>query len=69
MAKIKQNIIILLLLSAFGSNAQQLVLGADKIDYLENYNIKKMVKEMNINKKTKLFIAYFIGKVRLIDNI
>ena len=46
-----------------------LKLGADKIDYLENYNIKKMVKEMNINKNTKLFIAYFIGKVRLIDNI
>ena len=46
-----------------------LKLGADKIDYLENYNFKKMVKEMNINKNTKLFIAYFIGKVRLIDNI
>ena len=44
-------------------------LGARKIDYIENYNIENFKKIKNRNKKFNLFIAYYIQKVRLIDNI
>tara|TARA_A100001011_G_scaffold296724_1_gene309288 strand:+ start:60 stop:878 length:819 start_codon:yes stop_codon:yes gene_type:complete len=45
-------------------------LGANKIDYVENYNIKnfKEIKKAN-QKKFNLFFAYYIKKIRLIDNI
>ena len=38
-----------------------------KIDYLELRNIKNL-KLTNKIKNAKIFIAYFINKVRLIDN-
>ena len=44
-------------------------LGANKIDYLENYNTKSIKKIKKPNKKYNLFFAYYIKKVRLIDNI
>ena len=44
-------------------------LGANKIDYLENYNIKSFKKIKKPSKKYNLFFAYNIKKVRLIDNI
>ena len=44
-------------------------LGANKIDYLENYNTKSFKKIIKPNKKYNLFFAYYIKKVRLIDNI
>ena len=44
-------------------------LGASKIDYLENYNIKSFKKIKNTNKKFNLFFAYYIKNTRLIDNI
>tara|TARA_A100001015_G_scaffold29868_1_gene33292 strand:- start:607 stop:1410 length:804 start_codon:yes stop_codon:yes gene_type:complete len=44
-------------------------LGADKIDYIEFYNIKNFKKSKKFNKNTRIFIAYYINKVRLIDNI
>ncbi len=44
-------------------------LGANKIDYLENYNIKSFKKIKKSNQKFNLFFAYYIKKVRLIDNI
>ena len=45
-------------------------LGASKVDYIENYNIKKnFVKSKKYNKNCKIFIAYYIKNVRLIDNI
>ena len=44
-------------------------LGADKIDYLENYNIKSFKKIKKPNQKFNLFFAYYIKKTRLIDNI
>ena len=44
-------------------------LGASKIDYLENYNIKSFKKIRNTNKKFNLFFAYYIKNTRLIDNI
>ena len=44
-------------------------LGASKIDYLENYNIKTFKKIKRQSKKFNIFIAYYIKKIRLIDNI
>tara|TARA_B100000886_G_scaffold274972_1_gene198898 strand:+ start:659 stop:1474 length:816 start_codon:yes stop_codon:yes gene_type:complete len=44
-------------------------LGASKIDYLENYNVKSFKKINKHSKKFNLFIAYYIKKIRLIDNI
>jgi len=38
-----------------------------KIEYLEIRNIIDLKKTI-INKKYKIFIAYYINKVRLIDN-
>ena len=39
-----------------------------KIDYLELRNINNL-KISNINKNSRLFIAYYLSNVRLIDNI
>ena len=44
-------------------------LGASKIDYLENYNIKSFKKVKKKNEKFNLFFAYYIKNIRLIDNI
>ena len=44
-------------------------LGANKIDYLESYNINNFKKITKPNKKFNLFFAYYIKNVRLIDNI
>ena len=44
-------------------------LGANKIDYIENYNIKKFKKIKKPKRKFNLFIAYYIKNIRLIDNI
>tara|TARA_B100001057_G_scaffold218819_1_gene219008 strand:- start:1689 stop:2504 length:816 start_codon:yes stop_codon:yes gene_type:complete len=44
-------------------------LGASKIDYLENYNIKNFKIIKSPNKKFNLFFAYYIKNIRLIDNI
>lgn len=44
-------------------------LGADKIDYIENYNIKSFKKIKKSKQKFNLFFAYYIKKTRLIDNI
>ncbi len=42
-------------------------LGVDKVDYLEAINIKKF--DVIKNFKDKIFIAYHLGNVRLIDNL
>ena len=44
-------------------------LGANKIDYVENYNIKNFKRVIKLNKKFNLFFAYYIKSIRLIDNI
>ena len=44
-------------------------LGASKVDYLENYNVKSFKKIKKPNKKFNLFFAYYIKNIRLIDNI
>ena len=44
-------------------------LGASRIDYLENYDIKSLKKIRKSGKKYNLFFAYYIKNIRLIDNI
>ena len=44
-------------------------LGVDKIDYIKLLDINKLTKPYNKSKKYKIFIAYFLGTTRLIDNI
>ena len=44
-------------------------LGATKIDYIENIDLDTLKKVKKNKKKFKLFIAYYINQIRLIDNI
>ena len=46
-----------------------LKLGLKKIDYIELYNSKTLKKTKRKNEKFKIFIAYYLNEVRLIDNI
>ena len=43
--------------------------GVKKIDYIECYNLKTLKKSKIVNKKYKIFIAYYLNNIRLIDNI
>ena len=43
--------------------------GVKKIDYIELVDINKQTKPFKKNKKYKLFVAYYLGATRLIDNI
>ena len=43
--------------------------GVNKIEYLEILNINKLTKTYIKNIKYRIFIAYYLGKIRLIDNI
>ena len=44
-------------------------LGATKIDYIENIDLKILQKKNTRKKRFKLFVAYYIKNIRLIDNI
>ena len=44
-------------------------LGVKKIDYMELIDINKQIKAYKKNRKYKIFIAYYLGSTRLIDNI
>ena len=44
-------------------------LGIKRIDYLKVLDINKITKPYNKNANKKIFIAYYINSVRLIDNI
>ena len=46
-----------------------LELGVEKIDYIEIYNINNLNKPKRKNENFKIFIAYYLDKVRLIDNV
>ena len=43
--------------------------GVKKIDYLKLIDINKQTRPFKKSKKYKLFVAYYIGSTRLIDNI
>ena len=44
-------------------------LGVRKIDYIKILDINKLIKPYKRNKKYKIFVAYYLGTTRLIDNI
>ena len=44
-------------------------LGVTKIDYIELYNLKNLKKPKNKKDKFRIFIAFYLNKTRLIDNI
>ena len=44
-------------------------LGVTKVDYLELFNAKTLVRPKNNRENLKIFIAYYLNKTRLIDNI
>ena len=44
-------------------------LGANKIDYIEFLNIKNFKSNKSVKNRFRLFIAYYINNIRLIDNI
>ena len=44
-------------------------LGLTEIDYIELYDLNNIKKKIKKNKKLKIFIAYYLNKTRLIDNI
>ena len=49
---------------------EMIKLGANKVDYVGIYNVKKNFKRSKkFNKDCRIFIAYYIKNVRLIDNI
>ena len=44
-------------------------LGVTKIDYIKVLDINKLIKPYRKNNKYRIFIAYYLGSTRLIDNI
>jgi pantothenate synthetase len=44
-------------------------MGVDSIDYVNIIDINKIIKPYIKKRKYKIFLAYNINKVRLIDNI
>jgi len=46
-----------------------LKLGVTKIDYIKVLDINKLIKPYNNKNEHRIFIAYYLGKTRLIDNI
>ena len=44
-------------------------LGVTKIDYIKNLDIKNLRKNRKLKNRFRLFIAYYINNIRLIDNI
>ena len=43
--------------------------GVNKIDYLKILNMKKLQYAQNNKEKYNIFIAYYLNKIRLIDNL
>ena len=43
--------------------------GVNKIDYLEFHDINKLIFPYKKNIRYKIFVAYYLGSTRLIDNI
>ena len=44
-------------------------MGVKKIDYIKIIDINKIIKPYRKKNKFKIFIAYYLGSIRLIDNI
>ena len=44
-------------------------LGAKKIDYIQMLDVNKIIKPHKKNRKFRIFVAYYLRSIRLIDNI
>ena len=44
-------------------------LGVHKIDYIKILDVNKLIKPYRRTNEHKIFIAYYLGSTRLIDNI
>ena len=44
-------------------------IGVTKVDYIKCINLKTLQKTKKINEKSNVFIAYYLGDTRLIDNL
>ena len=44
-------------------------LGVKKIDYVEVLDVNKLTTPFKKKRKYKIFISYYLGSTRLIDNI
>jgi len=44
-------------------------LGVQKVEYIEFFNLNTLKKPKNKKEKFKIFIAYYLNNIRLIDNI
>ena len=42
--------------------------GVNKVDYIKILNINRLIKPYKKRRKYKIFIAYYLGTTRLIDN-
>ena len=62
MAKIKQNIFILIFLCSFGLNAQELVLGADRIEQIISVTNEKSIAI--VGNQTSM-----VNKTHLVDTL
>jgi len=56
-------------ISLLKTKKEILLLGANKIDYVSKININKIFKPYKKKSNYKVFIAYYLRSVRLIDNI
>jgi len=65
----KRNLIIKKKISLSTVKSEILKIGANKIDYLKIFDLNKIVKPYRKKIILKIFIAYYLGKTRLIDNI
>ena len=45
------------------------ILGASKVDYIKILDINKLLKPYKRNNKYKIFVAYYLDSIRLIDNV
>ena len=66
--KKNKNIIISKKISIKSCKMQVLKFGVKNIEYLKVLDINKIIKPYKWKKNSRIFIAYYLGSVRLIDN-
>ncbi|RPG93348.1 MAG: hypothetical protein CBE32_001300 [Candidatus Pelagibacter sp. TMED272] len=58
----------LLNFSSYYLKKELMKLKVSKVDYVELYNLNTLKKPMSKKENFNLFVAYFLGNIRLIDN-
>ncbi len=65
----KNNLFLKIKKNRFNVIDKIMLLGVNKIDYIECLNLKTLKKPKNKYEKFNIFIAYYLDNVRLIDNL